>query len=165
MDYSVVDRCSGLMAVGIILQSPFCGTMLPQMSNPKDGLELTPMSVTWQFGPDWPGRRCQARTKRGTLCEKPALRDNARCQLHGGRGGAPSGRANAAWRHGRCTKERIAADRASMKRVRELAREARHLGMFSNEVTSSERDTRTPGEVLTAIRERLAKAFGSIDTP
>lgn len=49
-------------------------------------------SEAWRFGPDWPGRRCGAKTRRGTPCQKPSLKGNARCQLHGGRGGAPSGR-------------------------------------------------------------------------
>ena len=38
-----------------------------------------------QFGPDWPGKRCLAKTRSGSPCQKPALTGRDRCQLHGGR--------------------------------------------------------------------------------
>jgi len=41
--------------------------------------------VPWQFGPTWPGQHCRARTRRGTACQKPALKGKTRCQLHGGK--------------------------------------------------------------------------------
>ena len=97
----------------------------------------TPSSLRLRFGPDWPGRRCHARTRRGTACQKPALRGNARCQLHGARGGAPSGPANGRYRHGRFTKEalaarkaRVAIGRAEMAELRFLEKLARSLGMI-----------------------------------
>ena len=37
-----------------------------------------------QFGPDWPGKRCLAKTRSGTPCQKAAIRGKTRCQLHGG---------------------------------------------------------------------------------
>lgn len=37
-----------------------------------------------QFGPNWLGNRCLAKTRRGTPCQKPAIRGRTRCQLHGG---------------------------------------------------------------------------------
>ena len=90
----------------------------------------TPRSVAWRFGPDWPGRRCGAKTRRGTPCQKPALTGNARCQLHGGRGGAPSGPANGNYRHGKYTKKRMAIRREQSAQLRELERLAKSLGMF-----------------------------------
>ena len=48
-----------------------------------------PRGYGTRFGPDWPGRRCGAKTRRGTACQKPALRDKERCQLHGGRSSGP----------------------------------------------------------------------------
>jgi hypothetical protein len=70
-----------------------------------DGTMTTPRfiaaSESWRFGPDWPGCRCGAKTRRGTPCQKPALKTNTRCQIHGGRGGAPSGSANGNYKNGR----------------------------------------------------------------
>ena len=45
--------------------------------------------IPWRFGPDWPGQRCGAKTRRGTPCQKPALRGRNRCQLHGGKSNGP----------------------------------------------------------------------------
>lgn len=43
----------------------------------------------WLYGPDWQGQRCQARTRRGTLCQRPGNKINGRCKLHGGRSVGP----------------------------------------------------------------------------
>jgi hypothetical protein len=81
----------------------------------------------WRFGPDWPGQRCGARTRRGTECLKPALKDRNRCQLHGGRScGATTlaGREKLAaskTKHGRFTKQK----RAEAKRRAETGRRVR----------------------------------------
>src|SRR6056297_1483293 len=80
-----------------------------------------------RLGPDWPGRRCGAKTRLGTPCQKPALRGKTRCQLHGGKSTGPrteAGRARIAaaqLKHGRLTKER----RAEAKRRAEVGREIR----------------------------------------
>ncbi|MDG2403885.1 MAG: HGGxSTG domain-containing protein, partial [Paracoccaceae bacterium] len=71
-----------------------------------------------------PGQRCGARTRRGTECLKPALKDQNRCQLHGGRScGATTlaGREKLAaskTKHGRFTKQK----RAEAKRRAETGR-------------------------------------------
>src|SRR5687767_12932607 len=54
--------------------------------------------------------RCLAQTRRGTLCQCPAIRSKRRCRLHGGaeRSGAPRSRANGAYVHGHWTNESIA---------------------------------------------------------
>ena len=84
----------------------------------------------WHFGPDWPGRRCGARTRRGTACRKPALKDKNRCQLHGGKSTGAKGERNGNYKHGRYTKEVIANRQAANARVRALFREGKALGMF-----------------------------------
>ena len=84
----------------------------------------------WQFGPDWPGRRCEAKTRRGTTCLKHALKGKNRCQLHGGRSNGVKGERNGNYRHGRYTKETIANRRAANVRVRGLIREAKALGLL-----------------------------------
>ena len=83
----------------------------------------------WQFGPDWPGRRCGAKTRRGTACLKPALSGRNRCQLHGGKSTGVKGEHNDNYQHGRYTKESIANRRAANVRVRGLIREAKALGL------------------------------------
>jgi len=42
------------------------------------------IGVETRFGPDWPGQRCGAKTRRGTACQRPAKKKNGRCRLHGG---------------------------------------------------------------------------------
>ena len=37
-----------------------------------------------RFGPDWPGKRCGAKTRAGGICPKPAYKDSGRCHNHGG---------------------------------------------------------------------------------
>jgi hypothetical protein len=45
--------------------------------------------------------RCTAKSKRtGQRCKAPAVRGWNVCRFHGARGGAPKGKANAAWKHG-----------------------------------------------------------------
>jgi hypothetical protein len=51
-------------------------------------------------------RRCLARTRRGTPCQSPAMK-NGRCRMHGGPSPrAPKGNKNA-FKHGRYTNEAI----------------------------------------------------------
>jgi hypothetical protein len=35
----------------------------------KDNVTI---GIEWRFGPDWPGQRCGAKTRRGTACQRPA---------------------------------------------------------------------------------------------
>ena len=69
--------------------------------------------------------RCLARTRRGSLCQSPAMR-NGRCRMHGGPSpGAPKGNRNA-YKHGRYTAEAIARRRelaALLRVMRALARD------------------------------------------
>ena len=83
--------------------------------------------IPWRFGPDWPGQRCGAKTRKGTLCQRPAYKRNVRCSLHGGRSTGPKtedGLARltvARTTHGKYTKEK----RAEAKRRAELGRQMR----------------------------------------
>tara|TARA_B100000989_G_scaffold288808_1_gene259921 strand:+ start:462 stop:749 length:288 start_codon:yes stop_codon:yes gene_type:complete len=50
------------------------------------------------FGPDWPGKRCTARSKRtGDPCRNPAVLGWNVCRMHGARGGRPA-RSGPDWR-------------------------------------------------------------------
>lgn len=79
-----------------------------------------------RFGPDWPGRRCGAKTRQSTPCRKPALKGHTRCQLHGGKSTGPKtieGRqrvSEAHFKHGQRTNARIAADRERAQANREI---------------------------------------------
>ena len=67
--------------------------------------------------------RCGARTRAGSPCRSPAMR-NGRCRLHGGLSpGAPKGNRNA-FKHGRYTAEAVASRRevaALIRAMRALA--------------------------------------------
>jgi integrase len=96
----------------------------PLPDHPLDGEGESPMkdNVQWlaaiglatRFGPDWPGKRCLAKTRGGTECQRPAITGSGRCRLHGGWSTGPrteEGRARisaANTKHGRKTKERLA---------------------------------------------------------
>ena len=89
--------------------------------------------IPWRFGPAWPGQRCGARTRRGTACLKPALKGKTRCQLHGGKAtGArtKAGRQNlstAQLRHGKYTKDKLAAQRHAAEVGRRVMGELKRI--------------------------------------
>lgn len=68
--------------------------------------------------------RCGAKTRTGTPCCGPAM-PNGRCRMHGGRSpGAPKGKANGMYRHGRSTNQALAQRRelsALIKAARGMA--------------------------------------------
>ena len=84
----------------------------------KDNVNI---GIEWRFGPDWPGQRCGAKTRRGTACRRPAHKRNGRCRLHGGRSTGPKsaeGRAKIAatnLRHGEFTQAKIAKRKEGAK--------------------------------------------------
>jgi hypothetical protein len=71
--------------------------------------------------------RCGARTRSGRPCRSPAM-PNGRCRLHGGASpGAPKGKANGNYRHGRFTQEAIERRRELNALIRLLRRTAEEL--------------------------------------
>lgn len=81
------------------------------------------------YKPDWQSGlkhanaapRCQAHCRRSKKpCEAPAIRGRRACWLHGGKGGAPKGERNGAWRHGRATQEATAERRQAQQLIREF---------------------------------------------
>ena len=89
----------------------------------KDNVDI---GVEWRFGPDWPGQRCGAKTRRGTACQRPANKKNGRCRLHGGASSGPrteQGRARisaANMTNGQHTKAMIAKRKEEAKIARGL---------------------------------------------
>ena len=75
------------------------------------------IGVHTRFGPNWPGVRCLAKTRRGTKCQSAAYKHNGRCRLHGGLStGARTldglkRISEANLKHGRRTKAKLAANR------------------------------------------------------
>jgi hypothetical protein len=65
--------------------------------------------------------RCGAKTRRGTICQGPAM-PNGRCKTHGGKSpGAPRGPRNGNWRDGFYSQE----GQADRRRLRDLIRQMR----------------------------------------
>jgi len=38
-----------------------------------------------RLGPQWPGQRCLAKTRKGKPCQNPVVTDRNRCRMHGGK--------------------------------------------------------------------------------
>ena len=91
------------------------------------------IGIEWRFGPDWPGQRCGAKTRRGTGCQCPANKKNGRCRLHGGAStGAKTseGReriSQANLRHGKYTKEKLEKQCMNAAKGREIKKELRQI--------------------------------------
>ena len=94
--------------------------------NKTEHVALTESGLATRFGPDWPGRRCGAKTRQGTPCQNPAIKKRARCKLHGGRSTGPrtaEGKARsiaAHTKHGRRSKAHVAKVRhinAELRRI------------------------------------------------
>ena len=96
----------------------------------KDNVNI---GIEWRFGPDWPGQRCGAKTRRGTACQRPANKKNGRCRLHGGAStGAKTedGRARisaANLRHGKFIKDKLEKRRENAAKGREIRKELRQM--------------------------------------
>ncbi len=71
--------------------------------------------------------RCGAKTRSGRPCEGPAM-PNGRCRMHGGSSpGAPKGKANGRYRHGRFTCEAMAERRFLADLLREVRASVRSI--------------------------------------
>ena len=94
---------------------------------------VSKLGINTRFGPNWPGIRCLAKTRRGTECQRAAYKHNSRCRLHGGAStGAqtPEGLkriSEANLRHGRQTKEKLAAQRHSADVGRRVRAELKRI--------------------------------------
>jgi hypothetical protein len=91
------------------------------------GMSFKEAAQLWQFGPDWPGQACGAKTRADTPCRNPAVTGKARCRMHGGKStGARTAEGRAKLRalhlkHGRSTTEA----KAEAKRRAQVGREIR----------------------------------------
>ena len=101
------------------------------------------IGVQTRFGPKWPGKRCLAKTRRGTACQRAAYKHNGRCALHGGRSTGPRTQrglqriSESNLKHGRQTKDKLAAQkhaadvgRRVMGELKRLEREIENAGLM-----------------------------------
>ena len=70
---------------------------------------------------DKPRAALPRRSERASLARPRAVRGRKVCRFHGARGGAPTGPANGAWRHGLHTNEAV----AERRRLNDLVRDAK----------------------------------------
>ena len=86
----------------------------------------------WLYGPNWQGIRCEARARRGTLCQRPARLPVGRCKLHGGASTGPRTKdglarlTEARTKHGLYTKEKRAEAKLRAQVGREIKAERLH---------------------------------------
>ena len=86
-----------------------------------------------RFGPNWPGKRCLAKTRRDTPCQRPDFKHNGRCGLHGGLSiGAKTADglkkiSEANLKHGKYTKDTLASQRHAAKVGRKVLARLKRL--------------------------------------
>ena len=89
--------------------------------------------IPWRFGPNWPGKRCEAKTKKDTPCQRPAKLPVGRCWLHGGASTGPRTEdglkrlADSKTKRGRFTKSERAKAKARAEQGRIIRRELKEL--------------------------------------
>ena len=86
-----------------------------------------------RFGPSWPGKRCLAKTRKGTPCQRPAFKHNGRCSLHGGLStGAKTTDglkkiSGANLKHGKYTKDKLEAQRHAARVGRRVLAQLKNI--------------------------------------
>ena len=99
-----------------------------------DYKDLVEAGRATRFGSDWPGKRCLAKTRRSTPCQKAALKGKTRCRLHGGLSVGPrtaEGKARVAavhTKHGRRSKAHVARVKAINAELRRITYELKRGG-------------------------------------
>jgi hypothetical protein len=89
-----------------------------------------------RFGPDWPGRRCGAKTRPGGACQNPVVTNRNRCRMHGGRSTGPrtpEGKARsiaAHTKHGRRSRAHVEKVKAINAELRRVILECKRAGLL-----------------------------------
>ena len=133
--YNIAKKHTPLFrADSVFYQDPMQGEKTKVMKH--NSLENLKKGTPHQFGVQWPGRRCCAKTRRGTKCLAPAVRSSSRCRMHGGMSCGPTSNEG---------KQRIAAAKfksgkytIEQKRARSLR--ARELKTLNSEIRLIEED-------------------------
>ena len=88
------------------------------------------------FGPKRPVDRCNARTRRGTECQKNPMKGKKRCRIHGGASTGPrtaEGRARivaAHFKHGKRSKRFVEQRKKIWAELREIERRMKLDGLI-----------------------------------
>ena len=104
--------------------------------NSVNHLPLIEVGRATRFGRDWPGKRCLAKTRRGTPCQKAALKGKARCRLHGGLSTGPrtpEGKARSIAAHtkqGRRSKAHVENVRAINAEIKQITLALKREGLI-----------------------------------
>ena len=91
-----------------------------------------------RFGPNWPGKRCLAKTRKGTPCQRPAFKHNGRCSLHGGLStGAKTTDglkkiSDANLKNGKYTKDKLEAQRYAAQVGRRVLAKLKRIEQYLN---------------------------------
>ena len=91
-----------------------------------------------RFGPNWPGKRCLAKTRNGTPCQRPAFKHNGRCSLHGGLStGAKTTDglkkiSDANLKNGKYTKDKLEAQRYAAQVGRRVLAKLKRIEQYLN---------------------------------
>ena len=97
---------------------------------------LIEAGIATRFGPDWPGRRCGAKTRAGGACQNPAIGGRSRCKLHGGLSTGPrtpEGKARsiaAHTKHGRRSRAHVEKVKAINAELRRLTNQLKLQGLI-----------------------------------
>ena len=89
--------------------------------------------TSWRFGPNLLGKRCEAKTRKDTLCQRPAKLPVSRRRLHGGASTGPRTEdglkrlAASKTIHGRFTKVERAKAKSRAEQGRIIRRELKEL--------------------------------------
>ena len=90
-------------------------------------------SKPWLYGPEWQGQRCEAKTRRGSLCRRPAKLPVGKCKFHGGHSTGPrtadglSRLVASKTTHGKYTAQKRAAARRFAENGRQIRAELAEL--------------------------------------
>ena len=90
-------------------------------------------SKPWLYGPNWQGQRCEALTRRGSLCKRPGNKKNGRCKFHGGYSSGPKTQDGidrliaSKIKHGRFIKEKRDEAKRKAKVGREITSELKTI--------------------------------------
>ena len=99
----------------------------------KNFQHVSELGKATRFGPNWPGKRCLAKTRKGTPCQRPAFKHNGRCSLHGGLStGAKTTDglkkiSDANLKHGKYTKDKLEAQRHAAEVGRKMKADLKNI--------------------------------------
>ena len=97
---------------------------------------ISELGKATRFGPSWSGKRCLAKTRKGTPCQRPAFKHNGRCGLHGGRSSGVKTAdglkriSDANLKHGQYTKDKLDAQRNAAKVGRRVLARLKRLELL-----------------------------------